>query len=128
MAGQLTKQNDPNVELTSVLLPPPARSAYLAVSYYHRHLYQQSLDICLALLAPEGTDNREILDIALRCCLKLKDEETGEKLARGCRSKVSSSLSFSVQAEAHSRLGFAVDHDDVPRTYFGPSPVDGGTI
>lgn len=69
----------------------PTPAEYIAQSCYHRQLYRQSLDTSLEILAPEGVDNREILDLALRCCLKLGDTETGERLARGCRSKVSSS-------------------------------------
>ncbi|KAL7409657.1 hypothetical protein BDY24DRAFT_402561 [Mrakia frigida] len=60
---------------------------HVAVSAYHRQRYQECLDVCSEILAPEGTDNREILDLALRACLKLKDAVNGETLARGCRSK-----------------------------------------
>jgi hypothetical protein len=65
------------------------RTEYIAQSCYHRQLYAESLAISLEILAPESVDNREILDLALRCCLKVGDKQNGERLARGCRSKVS---------------------------------------
>ncbi|CDZ97558.1 hypothetical protein [Phaffia rhodozyma] len=53
---------------------------------YLRQHYRECLVICQLLLAIEGYDNRETIDIALRCTLQLQDRERGETLARNCRS------------------------------------------
>lgn len=56
---------------------------------YYRHEFRRALDECQQLFADPKFDNRDIIDLSLRACLKLGDVETGEKIARSCRSKVS---------------------------------------
>lgn len=97
-------ENELELNLFSLLPLNLPLSEHVAVSCYHRQRYQECLDVSLEILAPEGTDNREILDLALRSCLKLKDRETGERLARGCRSKVSRLL-FLVLAALETDFG-----------------------
>lgn len=63
---------------------------HLAEAHYVNGRYRDSLDLCMSLL-PEPYDtnvNREVIDISLRCCLRLEDRAVGERLARGCRSMV----------------------------------------
>jgi hypothetical protein len=62
---------------------------HIQALYYIRD-YRSALDFCNALFADDTKyDNRDIIDLALRAAVKLGDVEAGERIARGCRSKVS---------------------------------------
>lgn len=63
-------------------------AVFLAQSLYARRLYAECLALCKELLAIDGFDERDVTDMALRCCKRLGDGDSGEELARHCRSKV----------------------------------------